>query len=178
MATAARTRTQPAVAKTRKARPHRIADAVRKAIVEALRGGESAYSVAKRTGVHSSTVGRIAKEEDVPLQRLATQNATAAHLTRSQAAAKFNEARQLDLLARLADAVEARLDNERPLTPLEAQQAATAVAITIDKWRLIEGEATARTEVASQGARDRLAARLDELAERRKTAETVRSQVG
>lgn len=178
MAAAARTRTQPAVAKTQRGRPLRVDDAERQAIADALRAGESINAVAKRIGRSTHTVMVIGREAGVNSTCVAMQNATAARLTRSQAAAKFNEARQLDLLSRLADAVEARLDNERPLTPLEAQQAATAVAITIDKWRLIEGEATARTEVASQGARDRLAARLDELAERRKTAETVRSQVG
>ena len=157
-----------------------IPAAERQTIADALRSGESITAVAKRTQHSTNTVMRIGREAGVSATHASLQNAQAARLTRADAAAKFNEARQLNLLARLADAVETRLDraDDKPLTPLEAQQAATAVAIVVDKWRLIEGEATARTEVASQGARERLAARLDELAERRKAAEKARGAVG
>lgn len=160
------------------ARNRRVTPDERRQVVEALRGGESAYSVAKRTGFASSTISRIAGAEGVSLEQCATQKAVAARLTRDEAAARFDEARQLEYISRYIEAAAMRLDtvHERPLTQLEAQQGATALGILIDKWRLIQGEATARTEVANSGARERLAARLDELAKRRQQAEVVVSK--
>lgn len=144
----------------------------RQAIVGLLKGGKSAHAVAQATGRSKSAIAAIARAEGLTSATTAPAAATAARVTRAEAAALFAETRQLTVLSRLADAVQARLDaaDERPLTPLEMQQTATAFAILIDKWRLIEGEATQRTEVAAVGARERLAARLDELAARRRLA--------
>lgn len=157
------------------ARQARVSPEERRAIVEALRAGESAGSVARRTGRSQSTVSGIAKAEGVALDASALQKASAAKLTRDQAAALFDESRQLSVLAKIAAVAEERLDESQlaRIKPLEMQQLATAVAIVVDKWRLIQGEATARTEVASQGAKERLAKRLDELAKRRQQAEAV-----
>lgn len=147
----------------------RTTEAEQAAIAEALRNGESIHAVAKRTGHSTSTVGRIGRKAGVSPTRAALEKADAARLTRAEAAAAFGESVQLDGLRKLAAVIIERIDESQiaRIKPLEMQQMATAYAIIIDKWRLIEGEATARTEVASQGARERLAARIDELAARR-----------
>lgn len=147
----------------------RLSDAERQAIADALRAGESQHSVAKRTGRGAATVNGIARAEGIAPERSALEKADAARKTRAEAAALFSEAVQLDGLRKLAGVVVERIDeaNVARIKPIEMQQLATAYAILIDKWRLIEGEATSRTEVATEGARERLAARIDELAARR-----------
>ncbi|MCL6640251.1 MAG: helix-turn-helix domain-containing protein [Candidatus Rokubacteria bacterium] len=127
-------------------------------IAERLQAGEPVRSVARSLGVHSSTVSRAARKLGVDVQRCATERATAAKM-------EFDAARRLEMINAFADKAAEMLPTVR--RPIELQHLTTALAILIDKRRLEEGEATARTEVTSHGAREELARRIDELAARR-----------
>jgi hypothetical protein len=140
----------------------RLSDEQRAAILADLRAGRPVRAIAADHGCNPSTVSRTAAAHGVACNVARTKKATAARKDWAQAA-------RLELLNRLfakADALLAGVDS-----PLHLQQLATATAVLIDKRRLEDGDATARTEVASPAAdaRERIAGRLDELAARRRT---------
>lgn len=140
----------------------RLSDEQRAAILADLRAGRPVRAIAAAQGCAISTVSEVGRSAGHAANVRQTNKATAARTDWAQAA-------RLELLNRLfakADSLLATVDS-----PLHLQQLATATAILIDKRRLEDGDATARTEVASPagGARERIAGRLDELAARRRT---------
>lgn len=145
------------------------------AILEALRTGESQKSVARRLGYGVATVNRVAKRNGVipvpqpktirsPEEIQAIAEAHAAIVT-------YNLERRIALLDKVFTKAEAMIDTAT--TPHKLQALAIAIGILTDKRRLEDGEVTARTEVNSGGARERLARSLDELAIRRREKTTA-----
>lgn len=140
------------------------------AIIEALEAGESQQAIARRLGCGVATVNRVAKRNSVPFrsapfQKIPAQEAAQAAAAVEQAAASYCLERRIALLDKVFDKAESMI--ETASTPHKLQALAIAVGILIDKRRLEDGEVTARTEVASGSAREHLARRIDELAERR-----------
>jgi hypothetical protein len=127
------------------------------AILEALQAGESQNAVARRFGCGPATVNRIAKRNG--LEYTAPKKA-------AEARRDYASAERLALLNKLFDKVRDMADG--PLTPNGLQALTISMGILTDKRRLEDGEVTARTEVSSGGARERLARSLDELAARRR----------
>lgn len=140
------------------------------AILEALAAGESQQSIARRLGCGVATVNRTAKRNAVPFRSVPIQKTPAREAAAAveQAAASYCLERRIALLDKVFDKAAEMIDTAT--TPHKLQALAIAVGILIDKRRLEDGEVTARTEVASGSARDRLAHKLDELAARRREA--------
>jgi hypothetical protein len=127
-------------------------------VVALLHEGKSRNDIARIVGCCGATVTKIAAAEGVEFNRLYTEKASAA--TRDYA------------LAERIALVNAGFAKAAELLPGLATASAlaswsVAVATLIDKRRLEDGEATSRTDVIDDGARDRLARRMDELAARR-----------
>jgi hypothetical protein len=130
----------------------------RAAILSDLRDGLSLRATARKRGRGVATVSRVANGAGLDLERSATQKAASARRD-------YAQAERLALLNRLFDKCAQILPTCKK--PYEVMQLATAMAIAIDKRRLEDGEATSRTEVNTDGVRDRILGRLDELASRR-----------
>lgn len=127
------------------------------AVVEALQAGESQNAVARRLGCSAGSVNRIAKLNGLEY----SSPKHAAECRRDYAAAE-----RLELLNQGFDKARELLPAIK--SPQWLQAWSISMGILIDKRRLEDGEATARTEVSSDGARDRVARRIDELAARRR----------
>jgi len=126
------------------------------AILKALRDGESQNAVARRMKCSPSTVNSVAKANG--LEYSSPKKAV-------QARKDYAAAERLDLLNQAFAKAEEMLPT---LTTAGWLQSWTiAIGILIDKRRLEDGEATQRMEVHGDGARARIARRLDELAARR-----------
>jgi transcriptional regulator with XRE-family HTH domain len=136
------------------------------AVVEALRAGESQKAVARRLGCGFATVNRIAKRYGAVPAVPRTVEKSPAVLAAEQAAADYSLERRMALLNKVFAQAEQMI--ETATTPHKLQALAIALGILIDKRRLEDGEATARTEVNGGDARERIARRLDELAARRR----------
>lgn len=137
----------------------RIAPDVRARIVTLLGQGTGCNETARIVGCNAATVSRIAAAEGIDQQRCRTQKATMARQD-------YDQARRVALLNTLFDKAVALAPDVD--TPSQLQSLSLAVAVLIDKRRLEDGEATARTETNDAGAaRERIARRLDELSARR-----------
>lgn len=133
------------------------------AIIEGLKAGESQNAVARRLGCSVGSVNRVAKLNGLECHSAKNR---AAESVVSTALADYSLERRMALLNRVFDQAERMI--ETATTPHKLQALAIALGILIDKRRLEDGEATARTEVNGGGARERLARSLDELAARRR----------
>jgi IS30 family transposase len=129
----------------------------RQAIAAAVRAGQSIGAVARRFHRSKATVATVARAAGIALDESRTARAAAARRD-------FSLTARIELGNRLAERVREKLDDPS-LTPIQLQQLATAYAILVDKRRLEDGEATARTEEMRTNIRERLAKQLDELAE-------------
>lgn len=138
-------------------------------IAAALRDGQSVGAVARAFGRSKSTVSVIARNRAVPLERSRTEKAAAA-------VADYALERRVDLLNQgFAKAAELLPSIQ---SPMWLQAWSISLGILIDKRRLEDGEATGRVEVSGDDARERLAARLDDLAARRRAKARPESAVG
>lgn len=126
------------------------------AILKALRDGESQNAVARRLKCSPSTVNSVAKANG--LEYSAPKKA-------GQARKDYAAAERLDLLNQAFAKAEEMLPTLKTAGWLQSWT--IALGILIDKRRLEDGEATQRMEVHGDGARARIARRLDELAARR-----------
>lgn len=146
--------------------PLGIPEETKQGIREMVAAGHSHRDVAKAIGVSISTVAKFASDLVPDRERSRTQNANEA---RSQLAAvkrDFDHAARIELLNEFTEKIRDIL--ERVNDPRDLKDLAVALAVTIDKRRLEDGDATSRTETIASGARDRLAHRIDELAARRR----------
>lgn len=132
------------------------------AIIEALKAGETQNAVARKLGCSPGTVNRVAQLNGLEYSR----PKHAAEVRRD-----YCQAERLRLLNRLFDKVGELL--EGPLTPNGLQALTISAGILTDKRRLEDGEATSRTEVHGDEARELVASRLDELASRRRTSDAA-----
>lgn len=137
----------------------RLSDDERAAIVAALRAGESVYGTAKRFGRARSTISDVAKGAGVDTERSATKKA-------NDARRDYDLAGRLELLNSGFEKAKTILDTITD--PADLQRWTVAVGTLIDKRRLEDGDVTSRTETVGDDTRDRLARKLDELAERRR----------
>lgn len=131
----------------------------RAAIIAALQAGESLYGVAKRTGRGIATVSAVAKAAGIESERSITKKATEVHQD-------YALAGRLDLLNQGFEKAASLLASITDAT--EFQRWTVGVGTLIDKRRLEDGDVTSRTETVGDDARDRVARKLDELAERRR----------
>jgi len=138
--------------------PKALAPAVRDRIVALLHEGTPRNEIARQVGCSAGIVTKIAQDEGVSFDRSQSRIAVAVRCDYDQTArlallnAGFDKAGEL--LAAIT-------------TPNHLQTWSVALAVLIDKRRLEDGEATARTDVVTSDVRDRIARRLDELAARR-----------
>ncbi len=133
------------------------------AILEALQSGEAQKAIARRLGCSPGTVNRLAKLNGLEPSSSRKMELSAAA---SAAASDYCLERRLALLNKVFAKAEELIDTAT--TPHKLQALAIAIGILTDKRRLEDGDVTARTEVQSGGARERLARSLDELATRRR----------
>lgn len=126
------------------------------AILEALRDGASQNAVARRLKCSPSTVNRVAKANG--LEYSAPKNT-------AECRRDYAQAERIELLNKGFAKAEEMLPTLKTAGWLQSWT--IALGILIDKRRLEDGEATQRMEVHGDGARDRIARRLDELAARR-----------
>jgi len=138
--------------------PKALAPDMRDRIITLLHEGHGCNAIARQVGCSPGSITKIAAAEGVTFERSQTRNATAARVD-------YDQAERLALLNELFGM--ARTMAPAVATPAHLQTLATAVAILIDKRRLEDGEATSRTDVVTNDARDRIARRIDELAARR-----------
>jgi len=136
------------------------------AVVRAVQAGGSYRTVARTFGVSPAAVGKIARAAGVgdPARRLRTKRATAAFV-------RYAKAERTALLDELFNRVRALAPSVTK--PQGMKDLALATGILIDKARLEEGEATSRSEVTTGSARERIAARLDDLTARVRNAEAA-----
>lgn len=132
------------------------------AIVDALSRGEAQKAIARRLGCSPGTVNRLAKLNGLEPGSAKNQ---AAMIEVENLIADYTLERRVALLNKMFAKAEELVDTAT--TPHKLQALAIATGILTDKRRLEDGEATARTEVNGGDARERIARRLDELAERR-----------
>lgn len=132
------------------------------AIVQALSRGEAQKAIARRLGCSPGTVNRLAKLNGLEPGSAKNQ---AAMIEVENLIADYTLERRVALLNKMFAKAEELVDTAT--TPHKLQALAIATGILTDKRRLEDGEATARTEVNGGDARERIARRLDELAERR-----------
>jgi hypothetical protein len=136
-----------------------VSDEEHERIVEMLRGGHSQNAVAKALGRSPGTINRIS-------QQLGLEYSTPT---------KAIEARIDYALEQRLDLLNAGFEKARELLdgidrPSQLMQWAIALGTLTDKRRLEDGEATSRSEVTNvDDARARIASKLDELAQRRRT---------
>lgn len=123
------------------ARPRTISEEQRAYVLDLLSQGYGRNQAARETNLGLATITRIAQEHGVVQDRSAVKSAL-------DAARDMTAARQLALLNLAAERAEELLTAEK-LSAKDLQSAVTAVAIAIDKRRLITGEATERSESTS-----------------------------
>jgi hypothetical protein len=136
--------------------------AVRDRVIALLQEGRPRNEVARLVGCSAGSVSGIALAEGIRFDRSAIAAAEEAGRARRQVAREFAAADRLALLNRGLVVAERLLVKVK--TGRDLQVWAGAVGTLIDKHRLEAGEATERTEVTTDAARDRLARRLMELA--------------
>jgi hypothetical protein len=137
--------------------------AVRERVVTLLPEGRSRNEIATLVGCSAGSVTNIAAAEGHDfVQSAKSEEARASAYARRQVAREFAAADRLALLNRGLVVAERLLVKVK--TGRDLQVWAGAVGTLIDKHRLEAGEATERTEVTTDAARDRLARRLMELA--------------
>lgn len=131
---------------------------LRESVLEALRNGDSKYAIAERFAISRATVYNLAKEEGIG------EGFTPDLI---KGALDYNEQRQREIL----NAAFERCNELLPAadTPQKMRELMTAIAIGVDKRRLIDGEATSRSEVNTGAARELLASRIAALNARRGT---------
>ena len=140
------------------ARPRKIKDEQRKAIAQALREGIKPVDLAKEYDVSKNTIFTIAKENQIDMLQEATKKAKAVQSV-------YDKAKRGQLLDKFFDKIDDQLDKD--LDANDLRNLSIAIGTVIDKRRLEDGEATQRTEVSSNDARERFVRRIDQLAERR-----------
>lgn len=148
-------RTQDGIAQEKLVKGRRVAPEKRAEIIERLQRGETRHSVAKETGTPKSTV-----------QDIATASAIAARpeaKLQTAPARDFNKQAQRELIDLAASRVHEMLSVVT--TPGAIRDLCVSAAIVVDKRRLMDGEATQRTE---SNAAAELARRLDLIAERKR----------
>jgi molybdenum-dependent DNA-binding transcriptional regulator ModE len=124
---------------------------------------ESLTAAAKAVGVSWATAEKYAKSSD-EFEELRVEKRT---VLIGSIAAELAEVRQLYLN---------RLKEPGVIAETSARDAALIIGITTDKFQLVTGEATERSEhVHTDDARARLAGKTDELAARRATRSDLQS---
>lgn len=138
-----------------------LGPAIRERLEQLLRSGVGVRGTARLTGVSPMTVSRFAKSIGLDV----SSPATAAPIAANKAYNAAERVRVIDLLF-------AKIEELMPTcsTPHKLQALATTLGIAIDKRRLEDGDATSRTEVTGDEAREQLTRRIHELAARRRSA--------
>lgn len=144
------------------------------AVLAALKQGESQNAVARRLGYSPSTVNHIARSNGI--RSHSEKKVSPEEAETAAALADYCLERRVALLNKVFDQAEQMVPTAT--TPHKLQALAIAIGILIDKRRLEDGEATGRVEVSGDDARERLAARLDDLAARRRTKARPESIAG
>lgn len=129
----------------------------REQILAMLRDGLSQNEISRRLGCSQSSVSRLAREEGYTNPEVSTANETAARDYNIEQRKSLGNEGFAKLRALLAEV--AKLSDMREWS--------IAYGILVDKRRLEDGEATARTErIDTEQARAQLAGKLDQLTPR------------
>jgi primosomal protein N' len=139
-------------------RPRKIQEEQRKAIAQALREGIKPLDLAKEYNVSKGTIQNIAKEHEIDIVQSITKRA-------NEARTIYTKTERGKLLDRFFDKIDEVLKTATDANDI--RNLSIAMGTIIDKKRLEEGEATERTEVNGNDARERFMRRIDQLAERR-----------
>jgi hypothetical protein len=129
-----------------------------RAIVQDLQAGTSFYRVARNHNICVNTARRIAHHHGIVRDDPKTHAAV-------QARRSYAHAERIRLLDLAFERLEMLLDDVQDTKSL--QQLCNALALLIDKRRLMDGEVTERTEIVrDDSARESLLAKLDTLVAR------------